>query len=232
MLSESRPNPLPQLLAALAATLERPSGDPSLRAVFEQHVRDMLAIRSVRLREVPARYHARLVTPTRTNDAVVIGVPTADPREQAVLEAWIAAGQSLELRARESTQPDVGRRLGVVGAELAEGPTQEIRGKLQADDLLAAVGQALGQLDDPGYDVGEIGWRLAVAMDAFTGRDIPETRDRVQQPELLARQRAAQSAMADGTGIALEMAHCFTGQSTCYPASMPLLRRPVYAAFE
>jgi transcriptional regulator with PAS, ATPase and Fis domain len=44
-------------------------------------------LRTVRLREVRTRYQARLVTPTRTADSIVLGVPTSDPRVQAVLEA-------------------------------------------------------------------------------------------------------------------------------------------------
>jgi len=33
-------------------------------------------MRTVRLREIPARYHARLVTPTRTSESIVVGVHT------------------------------------------------------------------------------------------------------------------------------------------------------------
>ena len=102
---ESTTNPIPRLLAVLAAALERPTGDTNLRAVFEHHVQEALAIRSVRLREVPARYHARLVTPTRTNEAVVLGVPTADPRAQAVLEATYASGHTVGDREVEALTP-------------------------------------------------------------------------------------------------------------------------------
>jgi transcriptional regulator with PAS, ATPase and Fis domain len=84
-----------QILTALAAALGRPGAERNLAAVFEQQVQETLAMRTVRLREVPARYHARLVTPTRTSDSIVLGVPTADPRIQAVFEASCPPGRSL-----------------------------------------------------------------------------------------------------------------------------------------
>src|SRR6267378_4039414 len=66
------------------------AGDPverDLQAVFEREVQRVADMRAVRLREIPARYHARLVTPTRTSQSIVLGVPSADPRVQALLEA-------------------------------------------------------------------------------------------------------------------------------------------------
>jgi len=77
---------LRQVLEALGAALANAAND-DLGATFEQHVRQALQLRAVRLREVRARYQARLVTPTRTSDSIVLGVPTADPRIQAVFEA-------------------------------------------------------------------------------------------------------------------------------------------------
>src|SRR6267378_691759 len=65
-------------------------GDPverDLQAAFEREVQRVASVRAVRLREIPARYHARLVTPTRTSQSIVLGVPSADPRVQALLEA-------------------------------------------------------------------------------------------------------------------------------------------------
>jgi transcriptional regulator with PAS, ATPase and Fis domain len=87
---------LRQVLAALAAVLTDAGGDGDLRSVFEQEVQRALAFRSVRLREIPARYQARLVTPTRTAESIVLGVPCADARMQAVLEASCDATRRLE----------------------------------------------------------------------------------------------------------------------------------------
>lgn len=93
--AEPRPG-LRQVLAALAAGLVRVTPELDLQAIFEEQLQRLLSMRSVRLREVPARYHARLVTPTRTIDSVVLGVPTANPRVQAVLEASFEAGRALD----------------------------------------------------------------------------------------------------------------------------------------
>ena len=76
-----------QVITALGNALARNAADRDLAAVFESEVQRLLSMRSVRLREIPARYQVRLVTPTRTADSVVLGVPTADPYRQAVLEA-------------------------------------------------------------------------------------------------------------------------------------------------
>jgi DNA-binding NtrC family response regulator len=94
--SEPPRRDLRQVLSALVANLGRITPDRDLPGIFEEQLRQLLSMRSVRLREVPARYHARLVTPTRTVDSIVLGVPTADPRIQAVLEASFEPGRPLE----------------------------------------------------------------------------------------------------------------------------------------
>jgi transcriptional regulator with PAS, ATPase and Fis domain len=86
---------LRQVLAALSAGLLQLS-QGGLAGIFEQQVRQLLSMRSVRLREIPARYHARLVTPTRTADSIVVSVPTGDDRTQAVLEASFDPGRRLD----------------------------------------------------------------------------------------------------------------------------------------
>ncbi len=93
--SEPRPD-LRRILSALVAGLARVTPDRDLQAIFEQQLQQLLSIRSVRLREIPARYQARLVTPTRTSDSVVLGVPTANPRVQAVLEAYFEPGRPID----------------------------------------------------------------------------------------------------------------------------------------
>ena len=87
---------LRQVLSALVAGLRRLTPDRDLQAVFEQELQQVLSIQSVRLREIPTRYQARLVTPTRTADSIVLGVPTANPRVQAVLEAYFQPGRPIE----------------------------------------------------------------------------------------------------------------------------------------
>jgi len=89
---------LREVVAAVSAALAQPHADGHLAAIFEQHLQRLLAVRTVRLREIPSRYQARLVTPTRTAESVVLGVPTADPGVQAVLEASFDRGRMLDDR--------------------------------------------------------------------------------------------------------------------------------------
>ena len=89
---------LRQVLAALGAGLVQPAADGGLPGIFEQQLQRILSMRSVRLREIPSRYQARLVTPTRTSESIVLGVPTADERVQAILEASFEPGRVLHDR--------------------------------------------------------------------------------------------------------------------------------------
>ena len=94
--ADARLHGVRELLVALGNALANRFPEDDLEAQFEQHVRQMLGLRSVRLREVRARYQARLVTPTRTNDSIVLGVPGSDARVQAVLEASCDPGRRFD----------------------------------------------------------------------------------------------------------------------------------------
>jgi hypothetical protein len=56
---------LRRVLAALSTGLANPTSG-SLAELFERQLQQLLSMRDVRLREIPTRYQARLVTPTRT----------------------------------------------------------------------------------------------------------------------------------------------------------------------
>ena len=94
--ADARLHGVRELLVALGNALANRFPEDDLEAQFEQHVRQMFGLRSVRLREVRARYQARLVTPTRTNDSIVLGVPGSDARVQAVLEASCDSGRRFD----------------------------------------------------------------------------------------------------------------------------------------
>lgn len=87
---------LRHVVAAVSAALAHPDTEGGLSCIFEKQVEQLLSMRAVRLREIPARYQARLVTPTRTAESIVLGVPTSDPRMQAVLEASFERGRRLD----------------------------------------------------------------------------------------------------------------------------------------
>ena len=87
---------LRQVLGALAVGLLERLDDRTLQSVFERELAQVLSARSVRLREIPTRFQARLVTPTRTAQSVVLDVPTRDSSRQIVLEATMAPGSRLD----------------------------------------------------------------------------------------------------------------------------------------
>jgi DNA-binding NtrC family response regulator len=96
--SDPKTADLRQVVAAVSAALAHPAAEQHLPCIFERQVQQLLSMRAVRLREIPARYQARLVTPTRTPESIVVGVPTADPNVQAVLEASFERGRTLDER--------------------------------------------------------------------------------------------------------------------------------------
>ncbi len=89
---------LRHVVAAVSAALAHPPADDNIAAIFERQVQQLLSMRAVRLREIPSRYQARLVTPTRTAESIIVGVPMSDPSVQAVLEAKFERGRRLDER--------------------------------------------------------------------------------------------------------------------------------------
>jgi transcriptional regulator with PAS, ATPase and Fis domain len=87
---------LRQVVRALAATVLARQDDRPLPTIFEHALATIVPARSVRLREVPTRYHARLVTPARNAQSVVLDVPTTDADRQYVLEAIFDAARPLD----------------------------------------------------------------------------------------------------------------------------------------
>ena len=113
----SSPSGLNAVIAAISAGLAYPDTHPDLAAIFERELQRALSIRTVRLREIPPRYRARLVTPTRTADSVVLGVPTAHPGVQAVLEA--SSGPDRPLESTDHEMLAAAAQLGGLVLELA-----------------------------------------------------------------------------------------------------------------
>ena len=91
-----RRSDLRQVIEALAHAIRLPPEERSLPGLFERELRRVLSVRAVRLREVPARYQARLVTPTRTSESLVLNVLTSEPGRQAVLEAAFEPGAHMD----------------------------------------------------------------------------------------------------------------------------------------
>ena len=87
-----------QIIATLGSAMAQTGPEHDLVVLFEREVQRLLRMRAVRLREIPTRYQVRLVTPTRTAESVVLGVPSADSRVQVVLEATCDPNRDLDDR--------------------------------------------------------------------------------------------------------------------------------------
>ncbi len=83
-----------ELLALLARTLDRRGEIAFLRGAFEETLRRMLPVQTVRLREAAHRWPA-LVEPVQESEIIAIEVPGGDPASPAVLEATFDAGGRL-----------------------------------------------------------------------------------------------------------------------------------------
>ena len=122
-----RSSDLREVVAAVSSALGHPVVEGGLPRIFEKHVEQLLSMRAVRLREIPARYQARLVTPTRTAESIVLGVPTADSRVQAVLEASFERDR--RLGEQDVALLTVAAQLGglVLAAVRTRGPQRPVR---------------------------------------------------------------------------------------------------------
>jgi DNA-binding NtrC family response regulator len=125
---------LRHVLAALGAGLTRRAADRDLLATFERELQRLLCARAVRLREIPSRYQARLVTPLRTADSIVVGVPSPDPRVQAVLEAWCEPSRPFQDR-----DYDVLAAAASLGGLVLEAERVRVRGRPRTPDGAAPL---------------------------------------------------------------------------------------------
>ena len=91
-----RRSDLRQVIRAVAATLVTRHDERTLPSVFEQALAQVVPARTIRLREMPSRYQARLVTPARTTESIVVDVPTTDAERQFVLEANVDPARPLD----------------------------------------------------------------------------------------------------------------------------------------
>jgi len=87
--SRDRRGGIAALLATLAKGLRDERAGLLLRERFEGHLRDIVPVRSVRLRDAPASLGVKLATAHGPAESVCLDIPTCDPGQRATLEATI-----------------------------------------------------------------------------------------------------------------------------------------------
>jgi transcriptional regulator with PAS, ATPase and Fis domain len=137
-----------QIIATLGTAMAQMGPEQDLIVLFEREVQRLLRLRAVRLREIPTRYQVRLVTPTRTAESLVLGVPSSDSRVQVVLEATCDPNRDLDERDYQilssiallaSLVLEASRGRNVVRARPADGAAPLIGSTLAMQDLRSRI---------------------------------------------------------------------------------------------
>jgi transcriptional regulator with PAS, ATPase and Fis domain len=181
---------LQRMLTVLSGAI-RAERHEDIRATFEREVEQLLDLRAVRLRELRARFQARLVTPTRTADSIVLGVPVADPHAQGVLEASCNP-------ARPLGEPEVEilatvAQLGGLVLEIARGRPGPARVAAMGTTLVGAT-EVMQVLRDQVQRVASTDFTVLIEGESGTGK------------ELVARQLHEQSRRRGGPFVAVNCA--------------------------
>jgi two-component system, NtrC family, response regulator HydG len=185
------PSGLNTVIAAISAGLAHQDGHQDLPTIFERELQRALSIRTVRLREIPPRYRARLVTPTRTADSVVLGVPTAHRGVQAVLEASSGPDRALDSADHEILA--AAAQLGGLVLELARNRIPRRSAEDGAAPLIGAS-PVMQRLRERVERVALTGFTALIEGESGTGK------------ELVARQLHELSARAAGPFVAVNCA--------------------------
>ena len=185
------PGALHHIIAAVSAGLTQPERDRDLPGIFERELQRLLAVRAVRLREIPVRYRTRLVTPTRTAESVVLGVPTTDSRTQAVLEASCGPDRSLDPADHELLA--AAAHLGGLVLELARTRGQR---RISTDGAAPLIGSSavMQELRERVERVALTGFTALIEGESGTGK------------ELVARQLHELSGRSGGPFVAVNCA--------------------------
>jgi transcriptional regulator with PAS, ATPase and Fis domain len=162
---------LRQILNALAVGLLERFDERTMQSVFERELTQVLTARSVRLREIPTRFQARLVTPTCTAHSVVLDVPTPDPARQIVLEATMAPGRRLDEWNRDLLVAAANLGGLVMELDLRRPPTP-VAPRADGTVLLVGSTPAMCQLRERAERVARTDFTVLIEGESGTGKEL------------------------------------------------------------
>ena len=162
---------LRHVLGALAAGLVQRQDQGPLQNIFEQELSRVLPARSIRLREIPTRFHARLVTPTGTAQSVVLDVATPDPSRQIVLEATLAPGSRLDEWNKELLVAAANLGALVMEADLRRPPTP-VAPRSEGAVLLVGSTPAMCRLRERVERVAVTDFTVLIEGESGTGKEL------------------------------------------------------------
>jgi transcriptional regulator with PAS, ATPase and Fis domain len=120
---------------------------------------------------VPTRYQARLVTPTRCADSVVLDVPLGDPLRQVVLEASFDSGMSID-----EWNLDLLSAAAQLGAVVLEADTRRGRAvvtpRLDGAPPLVGSSRVMQELRDRVERVAATDFTVLVEGESGTGKEL------------------------------------------------------------
>ena len=171
------------IVRALGNALVSDPIDRDLRAVLEQEVQRAFGLRSVRLLELPARYHPRLVMPARSGESMAFGVPSSDPRVQTSLEAVFDEG-------RPPVEADIdclGALAQVAGLVIEASRTRTVMAVRPGDEPVSLVGSSglMQALRDRIERVASTDFTVLIEGESGTGKELV-----ARQVHLMSRRRS------------------------------------------
>lgn len=163
------PADLRPLIGGVARALTG-TGTGALHQAFEAGLRELLPLRAVRLREVPASFGTRAAAGVATAESIVLEVPTSDAARQAVLEASLADGCVLD-----PTRIELLGAAAALGALVLEAERGRPLGASRpADEAPALIGAspAMQALRDRVVRVAPSGFTVLIEGESGTGKEL------------------------------------------------------------
>lgn len=167
-MKESRAADLRPLIGGVARALGGEGG--TMHQAFEAGLRELLPLRAVRLREVPAPFRAQPSPPSGGGRDIVLEVPTSRVGRPAVLEASLGDGHSLD--AGGIAVLDAAASLGALVLEVERG--RPVGGPVPrvVSPMLVGLSPAMEALRDRVARVAASNFTVLIEGESGTGKEL------------------------------------------------------------